>query len=99
MRFHAGITARSGVDVTAPTLSNPTDTVATSTTATLTVDTNEGNGTLYAVATTSSTAPTKARVKLGQDSAGVAAAYAGNQAVSSTGTKTFNATGLAAQTG
>lgn len=94
-----GFTTDAVPDTTAPTLTNPTDTKTGSTTATLTVDTNEANGTLYAVATTSGTPPSAAQVKLGQDNSGVAAAYAANQAIVSTGTKTFNATGLTAATG
>lgn len=85
-------------DTTAPTLTNPVDTKTGATTATLTVDTNEANGTLYAVATISTTAPTAAQVKAGQDNSGSAATYAGNQAISSTGTKSFSATGFTAAT-
>ncbi len=87
-----------GGDLTAPVLTNPTDASAGTSFATLTVDTDEANGTLYVVATTSSTAPSKARVKLGQDNSGVAAAYASSQAITTTGTKTFNATGLQSST-
>lgn len=86
------------VDTTAPALSNPTDTQTGQTTATLTVDTDTGEGTLYAVATTSSTAPTAAQVMAGQDHTGAAASYAGSASVVSTGTKSFSATGLVAST-
>jgi len=80
-------------DTTAPTLSAPTDTQTGATTATLTVDTNEGNGTLYWYISTSAVAPTAANLK-----AGTGAVASGTQAVSSTGTKTVNATGLTAST-
>lgn len=92
------VTVVSGSLSSGVSLSNPTDTVASSTTATLTVDTTGTSGTLYSVVTTSSTAPTKTQIKTGKDSAGATAAYAGSQSISSAGTKTFNATGLAAQT-
>ncbi len=93
-----GFTTDPGPDSVAPVLTNPIDNTTGTTTASLTVDTDEGNGTLYTVATTSATPPSKARVKLGQDSAGIAATYAANQAISSTGTKTFSATGFTAST-
>lgn len=86
------------IDTTAPTLSNGTDTATGETTADVGVDTDEANGTLYVVVTTSSTSPTAAQVKLGQDNSGAAAAYASSQAISSTGTKAFSATGLTAAT-
>ena len=95
---HAVSASGGGGDVTAPTLSSPTGSATGSTTATVGVTTNEGNGTLYWVVTTSSTAPTKAQVKAGQNDAGSAAVASGSQAISSTGAKTANATGLTAST-
>lgn len=83
-------------DTTAPTLTSPTGAATGKNTATGTVSTDEGNGTLYAVVTSSATAPTGAQVRAGQDHTGAAASWAGSQVVSSTGTKTFNATGLTA---
>lgn len=83
------------LDVTAPTLSSATDASTGTSTADLGVTTDEGNGTLYAVVTTSSTTPSKAQIKAGQDHTGAAAAFAGSQAISSTGAKTIGATGLA----
>jgi hypothetical protein len=69
------------------------------TTATLTVTTDEGNGTLYAVAVASAdSAPSATQIRAGQNAAGSAAPYAGNQAVVATGVKTFSATGLTAAT-
>lgn len=85
-------------NVAAPTLSAPTDTATGSSTATLGVTTDVADGTLYAVVTTSATPPSAAQVKAGQNQAGAAAAFAGSQAISSTGAKTINATGLSAST-
>lgn len=85
-------------DTTAPTLTSPSFSAATATTGTLGVTTDEGNGTLYAVLSTSATAPSVAQVKAGQMHTGAAAAWAGTQAITSTGAKTLNATGLSAST-
>lgn len=86
------------VDEVAPLLTNPTDVATSDTTADLSVSTDEGNGTLYAVVTQSATPPSAAQVKAGQDHLGGAADFADDQAVSSTGVKTFEATGLTAET-
>lgn len=91
-------TNASAVDTTAPVLSLPTAFQTGPTAATVGATTDEGNGTLYYVVTTSATAPTKAQVKAGQDNAGSAAAASGSQAISGTGAKTFSATGLSAST-
>jgi len=85
-------------DVTAPVLSNPTAVATGETTASLGVDTDEGNGTLSWVVTASSTSPSGAQVAAGQDHTGAAAADNGSQAVSGTGTQNANATGLTAAT-
>jgi len=82
----------------APALTSPTGAQTGSTTASGGVTTDEANGTLYAVCTTSGTAPTKAQVKLGQDNSSVAATYASNAAITTTGAKTVAATGLTAST-
>lgn len=87
-----------GADVTAPILSTPSGTATGATTADLSVSTDEGNGTLYSVVTTSATAPSVAQIQLGQDNLGVAAAYSSNVAVSTIGSKSFSATGLTAAT-
>jgi hypothetical protein len=89
------------IDATAPTLSSPTGTQTGQTTASLSVSTNEGNGTLYWVVDTSATPPSAAQVKAGQDNGGAAADDAGSQAVSTTGVQsiTGGATGLTAATG
>lgn len=85
-------------DTTAPTLSSPVGTATSASTATVGATTDEGNGTMYAIACTSATPPSVAQIQAGNDSAGAAAAWSGNQAISSTGAKTFGATGLTAST-
>jgi hypothetical protein len=85
-----GFTTDAVPDVTAPVLTNPVDDNAGSTDGALTVDTDEGNGTLYWVISTSSSAPSKAQVKAGQMHTGSAAADSGSQAVSGTGTQTIS---------
>ncbi len=85
-------------DTTAPTLTFPNALPLGDTSCYLEVTTNEGNGTLYYVVTTSVSAPSKAQVKAGQDHTGAAAAYAGSQAVSSTGAQTATGTGLSSAT-
>lgn len=94
----ASFTVTSGGDTTAPVLSSPVGTATGSTTATVGATTDEGNGTLYAVVTTSATQPSVAQIKAGQNHTGAAAAWAGSVAVSSTGAKTLNATGLTGST-
>lgn len=85
-------------DSTAPVLSSPTGSATSSSTATVEATTDEGNGTMYAVVTTSSTQPSVAQIKAGQDHTGAAAVWSGSQAVSTTGAKTFSATGLSVAT-
>jgi hypothetical protein len=86
-------------DTTAPTLTSPTGTATGSTTAQGQVSTDEANGTMYAVVSTSATPPSVAQIQAGNDSTGSAGAWSGNQSITTTGTKTFNATGLTASTG
>lgn len=88
-----GFTTSSG-DVTAPILSSATGTEVSATSADLSVSTDEDNGTLYWVVTTSATKPSVAQVQAGQDHTGTAAAASGNQAVSATGAQNATATGL-----
>ena len=85
-------------DTTAPTLTFPNALPLGDTSCYLEVTTNEGNGTLYYVVTTSVSNPSAAQVKAGQDHTGAAAAYAGSQAVSSTGAQTATGTGLSSAT-
>jgi hypothetical protein len=94
------VTIAAGADVTAPTLSSPVDTATGTTTGSGSVSTNEGNGTLYWVVTTSSTGPSAAQVKAGQNHLGAAATDSGSQAVSGTGVQSITGdfTGLTAST-
>lgn len=86
------------IDTTAPTLSNPTGTKTGSSTADITVDTNEGSGTLYYVVDQNLSTPSSTQIKAGQDQGGGAADKANNAVVVSTGTKTFNIVGLTPST-
>lgn len=79
-----------GGDSTAPTLSSPVDTKTGTTTGSGSVSTNEGNGTLYWVVSTSATPPSAAQVKAGQMHTGAAAADSGSQAVSGTGVQNIS---------
>lgn len=85
-------------DTTAPTLSSPTGAANGNTAMTGSVSTNEGNGTLYWVVTTSSTSPSAAQVQAGNDHNGAAAPASGSQAVSATGTQNISDNGLTAGT-
>ena len=84
----------SSSDSTAPTLSSASVTSVGATTGTGNVTTDEGNGTLYSIVSTSATAPSAAQIQAGQNHTGAAAVWSSNQAVSSTGAKTFSITGL-----
>lgn len=88
-----------GADVTAPVLTTAVGTATGSTTATVGATTDEANGTLRVVVTTSATQPSTVQIKAGQDHTGATAPYAGSQTITSTGAKTFSATGLTASTG
>jgi hypothetical protein len=77
-----------GGDTTPPTLSSPTGTGGVGV-CSGTVSTNDGNGTLYAVATASATQPSVAQIKAGQDHTGAAALRAVSQSVTATGTQTI----------
>lgn len=85
-------------DPTAPVLTSPTGAATSSTTADVGATTDEGNGTMYAVVTTSATQPSVAQIKAGQTHTGSAAPWGGSIAISSTGAKTLNATGLTQNT-
>lgn len=90
--------AESGADIIAPTLTlQDVDNIGFTTVDAI-VTTNEDNGTLYLVMTTSATDPSVAQIKAGQDHTGAAAAYDDSQAISSIGQKTFNVTGLSSLT-
>lgn len=91
------LTGESG-DSTAPVLTVPVANATAATTATVGATTDEANGTLYSVITTSSTQPSVAQIKAGQNHLGASATWSSNQAISSTGAKTFSVTGLTAGT-
>ncbi|MEW8042032.1 MAG: cadherin repeat domain-containing protein [Candidatus Thiodiazotropha endolucinida] len=74
-----------------PVLTNPALTSTGQSTMQGTVDTNVDTGTGYAYCSESATPPSAADLK-----AGTGASWSGSQAITSTGTKTFNATGLPA---
>lgn len=86
-------------DTTAPTLTSASVTAVATTTATGNISTDEGNGTLYSVVSTSATAPSAAQIQAGNDHTGSPAVWAsGPVTVSSTGAKTTSITGLTAST-
>lgn len=85
-------------DITEPTLTSPTDAANGATAATGSVSTNEANGSLFAVATTSATAPSAAQVEAGLDHLGAAAASVLSKAVTAIGSQTVSLTGLLAST-
>jgi len=91
-------TMSGAADTTAPILSSAQDNKTGSTTATITVITDEGNGTLYYVLSSSISPPTAAQVIAGQDHTGAAAMKAGNAAVVGTGIQTINVTLLTSST-
>lgn len=84
----------------APSLTAPVDTATGTSTGAGSVDTDQGNGTLYWVATETFNTPTPAQVKAGEDYLGATAADSGFQAVSATGTQTLSPgpTGLTVDT-
>jgi hypothetical protein len=86
-------------DTTPPTLSNPSDGTPTADGATgPSVDTNEGNGTLYWAVLTNGGSCTDAQLKAGSGG-NIVAGRAGSQAVSGTGTQvTADITGLSSAT-
>jgi hypothetical protein len=88
-----------GGDIIAPILTLPTGVAVGSSGATVGATTDEANGTLYAVVTTSVTAPSVAQIKAGQNHLGAAAVWSNTQVVSSIGIKTFSVTGLSPSTG
>jgi hypothetical protein len=80
------------------TLTSPSGTATGSSSATLSVSTDTASGTLYDIASTSSTAPSVAQIQAGDDSSGSLSAYHTSQTVTATGTQTSSATGLTAST-
>lgn len=90
----AQFTTSAPPDTTAPTLSSGNRVAKSNALVVLGASTNEANGSMYAVLTTSATPPSAEQVMAGQNHAGAAAVWSGNQAIASTGAKSFNATGL-----
>ena len=66
-------------DSTAPTLTSASVTAVGTTTGTGNVTTNEGNGTLYSIISTSATAPSATQIQAGQNHTGAAAVWSGNR--------------------
>lgn len=64
----------------AATLSNAAVAAISDTSATLTLDSNQATGTVYAVVTASATTPTHAQIVAGQNNSGTAALWAGSKA-------------------
>lgn len=87
-------------DTISPVLSNPTDIPdgVTNTQGDGTVDTDEGDGTLYTVVTESATAPSGDQIVAGTDENDIAATFATSQAVVAPGTQNIAFTGLTAST-
>lgn len=84
------------VDTTAPVLSSASASGTGYTSGSAGVSTDEGNGTLYVVVTTSATKPSAAQIKAGDDHADADATFADNAAVSAAGAQdAFTITGLA----
>ena len=77
-----------------PVLSSISATARTNALIRAQATTNVATGTLYAVWTTTSTQPSAAQIMAGQNHTGAAASAAANVAVSSTGAKTLDGTGL-----
>lgn len=75
-------------DTTPPTITGPTGTGGTLA-CSGSVSTNEANGTLYAVVTASSTAPSAGQVKAGQDHTGAATLRVVSQSVTATGVQSI----------
>jgi hypothetical protein len=86
------------VDTTGPVLSSPTGTQTGSSTATGTVSTDTGNGTLFWTADTSASPPSAAQIVAGQKASGAAADAFGSQAVSGTGVQSVPVTTLTGST-
>jgi len=85
-------------DTTPPVLTTPTGTVTGDTTATCSVDTDEGNGTLYMIVTEEATLASAPQITLGTDSNDAAAVYDESRVISAAGVESFSVTGLSAST-
>jgi hypothetical protein len=85
-------------DTTAPMLSTAFAAATGATTAEGSVDTDEADGVLYWVVTTSQAAPSPSQVKAGEDDSGGAAASAGAKLIGADGTQLVEADGLTSST-
>lgn len=92
------ITINAEGDVTPPTLTGPDATATSAHEITATVTTDEAGGTLYAVLTTSATAPSEVQIKAGQDHTGAAAAGFASAAVDLSGAQALYFVDLTAAT-
>jgi hypothetical protein len=90
--YAAGV-GRSFADIqdysTAPALTSPTGSSSS-----MGATTDEGDGTLYGVITTSNTQPTATQIQAGQSHLGAAATFSGSVAVPGTGARTISVSGL-----
>jgi hypothetical protein len=86
------------VETVAPVLTSATSEAAGEAGGVLGVTTDEGNGTLWVVVTTSATTPTAQQIVDGEDHLGAAAAFAGDETVVGTGAQEITADGLDADT-
>lgn len=85
-------------DVTAPILTSPIGTATGNTTATVSVNTDTPEGTLYVVITKDGTTPSAANVIAGNNAAGDAATWSDSVTVTDHGPQSFAATLLEANT-
>lgn len=85
-------------DLTAPVLSSPTSDENGSNGYTGTISTDEGNGTIWYVVTSSSSQPSFAQIKNQQDHTGTTAPSFGDTSVSQSGTVNISGSGLASST-
>ncbi|MEY2690287.1 MAG: hypothetical protein RL375_4487 [Pseudomonadota bacterium] len=76
------------------TLTSPTVASVTATAATIGCTSDLATGTLYAVVTTSPTAPTATQIRTGQNESGAAAFYATSDGTPAAGANTFSVTGM-----
>ena len=86
-----------GGDTTAPILSAPVDNAVTSTTASIGATTDENNGEMYAVASSSVTPPSTAQIIAGQDHTG-ASVPSNSITIDSAGAKLIPISGLTPET-
>ncbi|WP_116364407.1 hypothetical protein [Parahaliea mediterranea] len=81
-----------------PVLTNPAGTAAGPNSADWSVNTDGDTGTIYVIASQSTTKPSAPQIKAGEDHTGSPATWSTNQPVTTTGTQSGTATGLSAGT-